>query len=200
MEYPASQHQDVVMPYQPQVLPPRCGVPAVRTGGHGFTKQFRMLQPHPDYVVPEPMNPERDLPQWSSYPAHESQSQWDRPLYSPSQLEPDWNRRPYSQSQDVPQWSGARASVDSFFQNYQFVPPVQVEEGDDDEGEEENDEREEENEEEEVVQNIHVQPRPVAEGSSRGGVVKIMSKVYKRLSTRKNKGIEPSKYTPSSYK
>ncbi|XP_042027140.1 protein MAIN-LIKE 1-like [Salvia splendens] len=200
MEYPASQHQDVVMPYQPEVVPRRRGVPGVRTGGHGYTKQFRMSQSHPDYVAPEPHNQEHDPPQWYSYPAHESQSQWDRPLYSPSQPEPDWNRRPYSQSQDVPQWSGARASVDSFFQNYQIVPPVQAEEEDDDEGEEENDNIEEENEEEDVVQSIHVQPRPAAEGSSRGGVGKLMRKVYKRLSTRKNKGIEPSKYTPSSYK
>ncbi|XP_042024829.1 serine/threonine-protein phosphatase 7 long form homolog [Salvia splendens] len=38
MEYTASQHQDVVMPYQPQVIPPRRGVTGVRTGGHGFTK------------------------------------------------------------------------------------------------------------------------------------------------------------------
>ncbi|XP_042051427.1 serine/threonine-protein phosphatase 7 long form homolog [Salvia splendens] len=37
MEYPDSQHQDVVMPYQPQVIPPRRGVTGVRTGGHGFT-------------------------------------------------------------------------------------------------------------------------------------------------------------------
>ncbi|XP_041999759.1 protein MAIN-LIKE 1-like [Salvia splendens] len=200
MEYPASQHQDVVMPYQPEVVPRCHGVPGVRTGGHGYTKQFRMSQPLPDYVAPEPQNQEHDPPQWYSYLAHESQSQWDRPLYSPSQPEPDWNRRPYSQSQDMPQWSGARASVDSFFQNYQIVPPVQAEEEDDDEGEEENDNIEEENEEEDVVQSILVQPRPAAEGSSRGGVGKLMSKVYKRLSTRKNKVIEPSKYTPSSYK
>ncbi|XP_042067768.1 serine/threonine-protein phosphatase 7 long form homolog [Salvia splendens] len=77
---------------------------------------------------------------------------------------------------------------------------VPVEEEDDDEVEDENDNIAEENEEEDVVQSIHVQPRPAAEGSSRGGVGKIMSKVYKRLSSRKNKGIEPSKYTPSSYK
>ena len=155
------------------------------------------------------MNPEYDPPQWSFYPSQESQSQWGHPLYSPSQPEPDWSRRPYSQSQNEQQWSGAQASVDSYFQNYQFVAPQRVEEEDDDEGEgegeeenefeEENDDREEENEEEEV-QNIHVQPRPVAEGSSRTGVGKYVSKVMKRFSSRKNKGIEPSKYTPSSYK
>ncbi|XP_042016842.1 AP-3 complex subunit beta-2-like [Salvia splendens] len=188
------------MHYQPEVVPRRRGMSGVRTGGHGFTKQFRMSQPHPDYVAPEPQNPEHDPPQWSSYPAHESQSQWYRPLYSPSQPEPDWDRRPYSQSQDVPQWSGARASVDSFFQHYQIVPPEQVEEEDDDEGEEGNDNIEEENEDDDVIQGIPTQPRPAAEGSSRGGVGKLMSKVYKRLSTRKNKGIEPSKYISSSYK
>ncbi|XP_042006722.1 protein MAIN-LIKE 1-like isoform X3 [Salvia splendens] len=200
MECPASQHQDVVMPYQEEVVPRRRGAPGVRTGGHGYTKQFRMSQPHPNYVAPEPQYQEHDPPQWYSHPAHKSQSQWDRPLYSPSQPEPDWNRRPYSQSHDVPQWSGARASVDSFFQNYQIMPPVQAEEEDDDEGEEEDDNIVEAHEEEDVVQSIHVQPRPSAEGSSRGGVGKLVSKVYKRLSTRKNKGIEPSKYTPSSYK
>ncbi|KAG6437115.1 hypothetical protein SASPL_102025 [Salvia splendens] len=139
---------------------------------------------------------EPDPPQWYAYPEHESQSQWERPQYSPSQPEPDWTRRPYSQSQDVQQWSGARASVDSFFQNYQIVPPVQSAE-DDDAGEEETGNIEEENEEE---HSIHVDPRPSMEGSSRGGVGKLMSKVYKRLSTRKNKGTGPSKYTPSSYK
>ncbi|XP_042032274.1 serine/threonine-protein phosphatase 7 long form homolog [Salvia splendens] len=196
MEYPASQHQDVVMPYEPEVVPRRRGVPGVRTGGHGYTKQFRMSQPLPDYAAPEPQYQEPDPPQWYAYPEHESQSQWERPQYSPSQPEPDWTRRPYSQSQDVQQWSGARASVDSFFQNYQIVPPVQsAEEGD--AGEEETGNIEEENEEE---QSIHVDPRPSMEGSSRGGVGKLMSKVYKRLSTRKNKGTGPSKYTPSSYK
>ncbi|XP_041991613.1 uncharacterized protein LOC121742521 [Salvia splendens] len=198
MEYPASQHQDVVMPYQEEVVPRRRGARGVRTGGHGYTKQFRMSQAPPDYVAPEAQYQEHDPPQWYSHPTHESQSQWDRPLHSPSQPEPDWNRRPYSQSQDMSQWSGARASVDSFFQNYQVMPPVQAEEEDDDE--EEDDNIVEAHEEEDVVHSIHGQPRPAAEGSSRSGVGKLVSKVYKRLSSRKNKGIEPAKYTPSSYK
>ncbi|XP_042012474.1 protein MAIN-LIKE 1-like [Salvia splendens] len=65
MEYPASQHQDVVMPYQEEVVPRRRGARGVRTGGHGYTKQFRMSQAPPDYVAPEAQYQEHDPPQWA---------------------------------------------------------------------------------------------------------------------------------------
>ena len=44
MEYPISQRRDMVMPSRPPTST-RYGLPGVRVGGHGYTRQQRLSQP-----------------------------------------------------------------------------------------------------------------------------------------------------------
>ncbi|XP_047961699.1 uncharacterized protein LOC125206491 [Salvia hispanica] len=65
MEYPASQRRNVAMPPRPPTSL-RHGLPGVRTGGHGWTRQHRLSQPQqpqPEYTVPSPLHPEYDPPE-----------------------------------------------------------------------------------------------------------------------------------------
>ncbi|XP_042059726.1 uncharacterized protein LOC121804293 [Salvia splendens] len=191
MEYPTSQRRNVVMPPRPPTSL-RHGLPGVRTGGHGITRQHRLSQqqpPQPDYAVPEPLSPEHDPPGWS---------QLSGASHEPSQ----WGARASCDSffGGGSDWGATQPGRDSYFQNYQFVDPVGEEEGGEEEEEEGGEEEEVGGEEEDEV--IF---RRTSEGSSRPAmkssssmIGRAMHNVLRGLSTRKNKGKAPTKFTSSS--
>lgn len=184
MEYPASQRRNAAMPPRPPTSL-RHGLPGVRTGGHGWTRQHRLSQPQqpqPEYTVPSPLQPENDPPGWTAYPESQSQSQWGARASCDS-------------------FFGGGSDWDSYFHNYQLVDRVGEEEGDDEEGEGEEEEGGESRSEEDVEVVIS---RPPTEGSSRptgksssSKLGKAMHNVLRGFSTRKNKGKAPTKFTPS---
>ncbi|XP_042065592.1 SKI/DACH domain-containing protein 1-like [Salvia splendens] len=193
MEYPTSQRRNVVMPPRPPTSL-RHGLPGVRTGGHGITRQHRLSQqqpPQPDYAVPEPLSPEHDPPGWS---------QLSGASHEPSQ----WGARASCDSffGGGSDWGATQPGRDSYFQNYQFVDPVGEEEGGEEEEEEEEGGEEEEvggEEEDEVIfrRTSEGSSRPAMKSSS-SAIGRAMHNVLRGLSTRKNKGKAPTKFTPSS--